>query len=164
MSAQNPITDALRDWVEVSMHRSMRAFIHYARNSALSLSQINTLFRLYHHGPRPVNDLADHLGITMAAVSQLLSPLEETGLIERATDPNDRRVKLIGLTEQGSLRVQESMLARHAWIDDLARLIPQEDQDQIINALALLNAYSQQLTAQSRHHGDAPCEEKTPKD
>ncbi len=164
MSGQNPITDALRDWVEASMHRSMRAFIRYARNSALSFSQINALFRLYHNGPRPVNDLADHLGITMAAVSQLLSPLEATGLIERDTDPNDRRVKLIGLTKLGSLRVQESLLARHAWIDDLAALIPPEDHDQIISTLALLNAYSQQLTAQSRHLGKAPCKEKTLKD
>jgi DNA-binding MarR family transcriptional regulator len=84
---------ALRAWAEESMHRSMHAFILHNRQSSLSFSQTSSLFRLYHHGESPVNDLADHLGITMAAVSQLLVPLEEAGLIQRSEDPKDRLAK-----------------------------------------------------------------------
>ena len=65
MSNEDNFLNTLREWIETSTHRSMHAFIRHNRESELSLSQVNTLFRLYHHGPSPVNDLADHLGITL---------------------------------------------------------------------------------------------------
>jgi len=152
MSGQDPFIEALRNWVEDSMHRTMHAFIRQSRKSALSLSQINTLFRLYHHGSSPVNDLAEHLGITMAAVSQLLAPLEEAGLIERSEDPSDRRVKWIALTEVGDNRVQKIMIARHIWLDDLAALIPPDEKAALLPVLLRLNEYSQALDEKLGHH------------
>ena len=149
MSGLDPFNSALRDWVEESMHRSIHAFIRHNRQSALSLSQTNSLFRLYRHGDCPVNDLADHLGITMAAVSQLLAPLEEKGLIQRSEDPNDRRVKLIALTDRGTQTVQESMRARHAWLDDLTASLSNQDKDQILPALLLLNDYARRIKGES---------------
>jgi len=136
------------------MHRSMHAFFHYTRKSALSFSQVNSLYRLYHHGSSPVNDLSEHLGITMPAVSQLLAPLEETGLIQRTEDSNDRRVKQIALTEKGTFFVQESMRARHAWIDDLSELIAPDEREIIFPALLLMNQYSHQLKAQMHAHSE----------
>lgn len=146
MSDQDPFITALQDWVEESIRRSIHAFFRYSRKSALSLSQTNSLFRLYHRGPSPVNDLADHLGITMAAVSQLLAPLEETNLIQRSQAPNDRRVKLISLTDQGIQRVHEIMQARHAWLDELAASLTTEEKEKILPALTLLNNSSRSLT------------------
>jgi DNA-binding MarR family transcriptional regulator len=154
MSGNDPLAEALREWVEASMHRSMHAFIRYTRKSALSFSQVNTLFRLHHHGASPVNDLADHLGISMPAVSQLLAPLEETGVIQRTEDPNDRRVKQIALTDKGTQFVQESMSARHGWLDDLTASLSDEDKDQILPALLLLNHYARQL--KGKPHEDDP--------
>lgn len=138
MSDQDPFNIALRDWVEESMHRSIHAFFRHTRKSALSLSQTISLFRLYHHGPSPVNDLADHLGVTMAAVSQLLAHLEDINLIQRLQDPIDRRVKRIDLTDQGKQRVQEIMQARHAWLDDLAFSLTPEEKQEILPAIMLL--------------------------
>ena len=157
MSGQEAFIEALRNWMEESMHRSMHAFIRHNRKSSLSLSQISSLFRLYHHGACPVNDLADHLGITMAAVSQLLAPLEENGLILRTEDRTDRRVKRIALTEKGTRRVQESMLARHAWLDDMAALLTAEEKDQILTAINLMNKHAGQLKEKLHHNLEKPC-------
>ena len=161
MSDQDLFLTALREWVEESMHRSMHAFIRHNRQSSLSLSQTNSLFRLYHHGASPVSDLADHLGVTMAAVSQLLAPLEESGLIQRTEDPEDRRVKMIALTEKGAQTVQEAMRARHAWLDDLAVLITEQDKENILPALSRLNQYSQNLKDGLHHHNTQPAIGKT---
>jgi DNA-binding MarR family transcriptional regulator len=152
MSGDDPFVDALQEWVEESMHRSIHAFIRFNRQSALSLSQINALFRLYHRGTSPVSDLADHLGISTPAVSQLLAPLEDTGLIVRTEDPSDRRVKRIAITEKGSQRVEESMQARHAWLDDLAALIPPDEKAALLPFLVRLNEYSQALNEKLGHH------------
>lgn len=154
MPDQNKFVDALHTWVEISMHRSMHTFIRHTRKSDLSLSQINSLFRLYHHGSSPVNEIADHLGITMAAVSQLLAPLEEKGLILRTEDLNDRRVKLIALTEKGAETVRESMRARHAWLDDLASKILPAEQNEILSALLLLNNYADNVNSVIPHMED----------
>ena len=157
MSELDLFSEVLKEWAETSMHRSMRSFIRYSRKSALSFSQINTLFRLYHHGPCPVNDIADHLGVTMAAVSQLLAQLEEAGLVERSEDIHDRRIKQIALTDLGSTRVKESMRARHAWIDDLSALIPPDERGALLPALVSLNAYSQKLKEQIHAQGGHVC-------
>lgn len=158
MSDQDPFNIALRDWVEESMHRSIHAFFRYSRKSALSLSQTISLFRLYHHGPSPVNDLADHLGVTMAAVSQLLVHLEDINLIQRLQDPNDRRVKRIELTDQGKQRVQEIMQARHAWLDGLAfSLTPEEKQD-ILPAIMLLIDKSRALRHKTDQQTSIKCD------
>ena len=151
MSDQEPFSTALRDWLEESMHRSIHAFLRYSRKSALSLSQVNSLFRLFHHGPSPVNDLADHLGITMPAVSQLLAPLEESNLIQRSQDPNDRRVKQIALTDQGTHRVKEMMRARHAWVDELASSLTPDQKQVILPALILLKNASNNLPHRMDH-------------
>lgn len=145
MSGEDDFLNTLREWIETSTHRSMHAFIRHNRESELSLSQVSTLFRLYHHGPSPVNDLADHLGITMAAVSQLLNQLIDAGYIRRSTSPTDRRVKLITLTGQGALTVDKSMNARHAWINELTHLFTNLEKKQILPNIKLLNDRTQEF-------------------
>ena len=72
---------------------------------------------------RPGRPSRRHHGCRQSA----LAPLEESGLIQRTEDPEDRRVKMIALTEKGAQTVQEAMRARHAWLDDLAVLITEQD-------------------------------------
>jgi len=145
---------ALREWMEISMHRSRHAFIRNIRESDLSFSQINTLFRLYHHGSSPVNDLANHLGITIAAVSQLLEPLHQSGLIQRSESPTDRRVKLIALTDAGQALVNRSVQNRHAWLSELSEVLTQEEKEQLLPAIILLTERIHQLDVEAQ----PPCE------
>lgn len=131
--------NALGEWMETSMHHSFHAFIKHNRESDLSLSQINALFRLYHHGSGSVHGLAAHLGITNAAVSQLLDPLIDAGLLTRSENPRDRRLKCLELTEKGQGFVEESMKKRHAWVSDLANGLSEAEMAQILPAIRLLN-------------------------
>jgi DNA-binding MarR family transcriptional regulator len=45
-------------------------------------------------GARPT-ELARRLGVTKAAVGQLVNVLERQGLVERAGDPSDRRAQIV---------------------------------------------------------------------
>lgn len=145
MSSEVQFQNTLREFIETTTHRSMQAFIRHNRKSSLSLSQVSTLIRLFYHGPSQVNDLAEHLGITMAAVSQLLNQLIDARLILRSTSPSDRRVKLIALTEQGTLTVRKSISARHVWVDDLAQLFTTAEKEELLPCLNLLNYRTQEL-------------------
>lgn len=145
MSDEQEFLNTLRQWIETSTHRSMHAFIRHNRESKLSLSQVNTLFRLYHHGASPISDLATHLGVTMAAASQLLNPLIDAGYILRSTDPTDRRVKLIELTPSGAAAVEKSIQSRHAWVTDLAEQFSASEIKAVFPALKLLNDRTREL-------------------
>ena len=136
------------------MHRSFHAFIRNTRGSDLSLSQVNTLFRLYHRGPGSVNDLADHLGVTKAAVSQLLDPLIGAGLVQRSENPEDRRMKLIVLTDKGKAQVEKSRDTRHAWLLELSQVLSNAEKAQLLPAIQLLNQKTRDLPAD--HH--PPCQ------
>ena len=131
--------NTLRIWIEKTTRLHMHAFMRYIRGSELSISQANSLMRLYHHGPSPVNDLAEHLGITVAAVSQLLNQLIDLGYIGRSTSPADRRIKLIALTELGKEMVEKGIQQRHAWVNDLADEFSPGEKNQILPSLELLN-------------------------
>ena len=154
MSAEDTFLTALREWMEASMHRSFHAFIRHNRESDLSLSQVNALFRLYHHGASSVNDLANHLGITTAAVSQLLDPLIVGDLVLRSENPKDRRMKLIALTEKGQAMVEKSMNTRHAWLSELSRSLSDAEKEELLPAIKLLN----QQTRKLKVVGKRPCE------
>ncbi len=146
MPQEDVFFDTLCEWMEMSMHRSFHAFIRHIRESDLSLSQVNTLFRLYHRGSASVNDLATHLGVTMAAVSQLLDPLIDAGLALRSENPDDRRMKLLALTEKGTRLVEKSKLHRHAWLSDLSQALSDSEKEQLLPAIELLNQRTRALT------------------
>jgi DNA-binding MarR family transcriptional regulator len=89
------------------------AIARHAREAGLSLPQIKALSYLFHRGPSGVRDVADGLGISMATASESLDRLVELGLLERATDPVDRRRAIVALTPRA-----EGLLAE---VDEVRR-------------------------------------------
>lgn len=86
---------------------SMHNNIYFARQNNLSMSQMGTMFRLHRNGPTGVSQIGSELGISSAAVSQMLERLVQQGLVQRTEAPNDRRAKVIDLTPLGRQMVDE---------------------------------------------------------
>jgi DNA-binding MarR family transcriptional regulator len=124
--------------MEVSIHRSMRHFMWYAREHGLSMSQLGALFLVRRKGGCGVTDLGDDLGVTSSAASQMLERLVQQELVLRSEDPSDRRVKQILLADKGFQVVEESMHARQRWVSDLAQNLSDAEKGTIIPALNLL--------------------------
>ncbi|KAA0024685.1 MarR family winged helix-turn-helix transcriptional regulator [Antrihabitans cavernicola] len=60
-----------------------------------------------------MGELADRMGIVPRSATSLVAALQDAGLVERATDPDNRRSVLVALTEQGSA-VQQGMAKARA--------------------------------------------------
>lgn len=60
--------------------------------------------------PRPMRAVAAHLKCDPSNVTGLIDRIERRGLVERAPDPADRRVRLLALTS-GGRRVREVLMA-----------------------------------------------------
>lgn len=77
------------------------------------LTACSELRDLTTRGPVSVKDLAESLGLDHSTVSRLLGELEEDGLVERASDPDDKRRRTVTLTALGEAVGSESrQLAR----------------------------------------------------
>ncbi|MCX6036564.1 MAG: MarR family transcriptional regulator [Chloroflexi bacterium] len=132
------LTEGIREWSEVFMHRSMRDFKRFMDATGLSFSQINILMRLFHGGCAGVSEIGDQLGVTNAAASQAVDRLVQLGLIERTEDPEDRRAKRLALTQKGRVLIEKGVEIRSQWIEGLTDALTPEQQNMIISALTLL--------------------------
>jgi DNA-binding MarR family transcriptional regulator len=137
MQDVDPFAITLKKWVVVFMRNSMRNFIFYLKERGLSMSQIGSLF-LIQRGNSSVSDIADELGVTNAAASQMLERMLQQYLILRLEDPSDRRVKQITLTDKGRLVIRESLAARQGWLDNLSQALTETEKEQINTSLNIL--------------------------
>ena len=138
MQQADPFVATLQEWIEVFMQRSMRDFVGYARENGLSMSQLGALFQMHRRESGGVTDLADKLGLTSSAASQLLERLVLQGLILRSEDPSDRRAKQLILTDKGHQVLQGSIQARQSWLSDLAETLSDGEKEAIIAALKIM--------------------------
>ncbi len=74
-------------------------------------------------GGTRVTDLAERLGVTKQAVSQLLDDLEACGVVARTTDPVDARAKRVVFTETGKKGLLEGLEVLRALEADLTRAL-----------------------------------------
>ncbi|MDX6580019.1 MAG: hypothetical protein QOJ47_1568 [Gaiellales bacterium] len=73
----------------------------------MTATQKLALYELYLGGPMRLNDLASRMGITAPSASRTVDALVELGLVDRLTDPDDRRALRLALTANGQGRASE---------------------------------------------------------
>ncbi|MCS7011955.1 MAG: MarR family transcriptional regulator [Anaerolineales bacterium] len=143
MDSSKPLSEVLREWAKVFMHRSGRDFKRFMETTGLTFSQINILMRLMHGEQFGVSDIAAQLGITNAAVSQAVDRLVQMGFVERREDPSDRRAKRLTLTAKGQALIQQSIEARTRWIEQLTASLTPEQAHMVSTTLILLTEAAQ---------------------
>ena len=101
----------------------------------LSFTQARLTFVLAHHDhPVAIGDLADAVGLSAAAAGRNVQQLVRKKLIERTENPEDRRVKLVTLTDRGRSLAQSHLESKEAAV---RTLLGELDTDQ---CLALVEA------------------------
>ncbi len=138
MQSIEPLVDTLQEAFSIFRHRMMGNFFIYAKDKGLTMAQFGTMINIYHRGGCGVSDLGSELGVTNSAASQMLERLVQLKLVTRTEDPSDRRVKLIVLTDKGRQILQEGNLAGRSWLEDLARSMSAEEQEQVQKAVLVL--------------------------
>jgi DNA-binding MarR family transcriptional regulator len=68
----------------------------------LSLTAAATLATLRRSGPARLTDLAGTEGVSQPSMTALVGRLTDQGLVQRRTDPDDRRAVLITVTPAGA--------------------------------------------------------------
>jgi DNA-binding MarR family transcriptional regulator len=145
MTKSPPITQSLRAWMDIFMHRSMRGWNHFAKSTGLSMPQFSILMQLHHKGPCGMSEVSNRFDITAAAASQLVEKLVQAGYLERAEDPSDRRAKLLTLSAKGEELIQQGTEERYHWLDDLTSKLSTVEQTKVVQALNILTKAAQTM-------------------
>ena len=115
-----------------------------APRSQLANASLAVLEHLAMAGPLTIGEAAAHLCRAQSVVSEIVSHLERQGLLERESDPADRRRTLVWLTPTGqtSLRRQRAVLSEELLTGALGRMPP----EQVSALLGALRALVQSVT------------------
>src|SRR5713226_5601493 len=93
------------DHVWLVMMKAMRALTRYAaagiEDTGLGLSDFGVLEALLHKGPLPVNTIGPIVDLTPGSISIAVDRLFAKGLVTRVESTEDRRVRIIALTQRG---------------------------------------------------------------
>ena len=141
-------TQSIRSWMDVFMHRSMRGWSLFVKSTGLSMPQFSVLMQLHHKGACGMSEISERFEVTPAAASQLVDKLVQGGYIVREEDPNDRRAKLLNLTDTGRDLIQQGMDERHLWLDQLSGRMTEAERIQVSEALDILTRVATDLEAE----------------
>ena len=127
------------------MHRSMRGLSQFTKSTGLSMPQFSILMQLHYKGTCGLSEISERFDVSAAAASQLADKLVNSGFLERAEDPSDRRAKLLRLSENGAKLVNEGIQQRYRWMDELASQLNTEERAKVAEALAILTDAAQKM-------------------
>lgn len=143
----NCFYESFRQWFNIATRLSIGDFVHFAKITGLSMSQITVLFHLHYLGPCEATTVRHFIAGSNAAASQIVERLAQQALVERHPIPGDRRVRQIVLTPKGQRLVLDCIEARQKWMHALTESLSEDEQHKLDEALQLLIEKSNQLSA-----------------
>lgn len=145
MTKSPNVNQALRAWMDTFMHRSMRGWTKFAKSTGLTMPQFSILMQLRHKDSCGMSEISERFDISPAAASQLAEKLVQGGYLERDEDPNDRRAKLLRLSESGAKLVNEGIERRYVWLEELVSKLNAEERAKVVEALNILTNAAKEL-------------------
>ena len=112
--SDNSSISAARVWVVLARaYGSMAAFVE-ERIAAeeIGLSDFMVLEALLHKGPLTMSAIGEKVLLANASMTSAIDRLEEKALVTRKNSAEDRRIRLVELTDEGKSFIEE-IYARH---------------------------------------------------
>jgi DNA-binding MarR family transcriptional regulator len=130
------LTSVLADLVAHLKRLGQAPAIQEAVGLDMPFSQLCALFILdsSDHAPS-VHELADRLGLSVAAAGRAVDALVRAGLVERREDEHDRRVKRITLAEPGNRLIARLTAAQTEGLRVFAGLLTDQERANLHAAL-----------------------------
>jgi DNA-binding MarR family transcriptional regulator len=109
-------------------------------------------------GEQRASDLAEKLRLDLSVISRQVATLIEAGLVERATDPSDRRVHRLAITQAGLQTLRDH---RTQMVDLISRSLTEWDDEDVATLARLLRRCADSVAttatgrpAEARSRGD----------
>jgi DNA-binding MarR family transcriptional regulator len=107
----------------------------------MSFSSLATLGTLRRRGPVRLTELVASENVTQPAMTQIVTRLQDRGLVQRLPDPTDGRAVLVGLTDEGLRVISERAAEKSAQLIRRVDGLSPDDQRAIAAALPALTRF-----------------------
>lgn len=104
------------------------------------------LLILEYHGSLPMSDLAAHLSTPLSTMTSIAKRLESRGFIKRHHAPNDHRIKLVQLTEEGKQLVSQLKTILECQIEQIQSVLTSDELEQFFYLAQKIGQAKQQNT------------------
>lgn len=138
MIKTNLLNNAVSQWIDILVNHAMHNQVRYVKAAGLSMPQFAILMHLFYRQTCGISQVSNHMEITAAAASQLVDKLVQSGLVERLENPDDRRARLVKLSARGMAIIEEGIIERSRWADQLIRGMNAADRETVGHALEIL--------------------------
>ena len=125
---------AILETIPPSM-RAIREQMRSGRAASLSVAQFRLLLFVRRHPGTSLSPVAEHLGTTLPAASQLVERLVRAGLVTREQHLAERRRVELRLTEAGGATLAECDARTRAWLCERLSGLAGEELDRLSGAL-----------------------------
>jgi len=133
--------------VMVTLARLGRRMRQRMPGEELDFAAIMLMKTLLQRGPLRLSVLAGVLDVDASTVSRQVRHLEDRGLLERTSDPDDGRASRIALSAEGRTRLEAGARRRRAFVSTLMETWPAEEREHLRLLLSrLLDELDQQET------------------
>ena len=109
------------------------------KEGGLTVSQFAVLEVLYHKGDLRVCEIIDKILSTGGNMTVVIDNLVKANLVMRCTDPKDRRVNLISITEEGRNLISEIFPKHLENINEIFSVLTSEEKKNLISLLKKLS-------------------------
>lgn len=117
---------------------------------SITLPQFRMLVVLSNHGPSKLVALADHLGVQPSTAMRMVDRLIATGLVNRRTNPDNRRETVLSLTGEGARVVQDVTARRRTEVTAILRRLQPAQRGALLAALDAFNTAGQEPSFDGR--------------
>ncbi len=104
----------------------------------LTATQASVLGTVSRDGPISLSDLATLERLSLPMISKVVDALQEHGFADRVADPNDGRVSLVELSQDGRVWLEESRELRDRWLSERLRDLDEAELASIAAAIPAL--------------------------
>ena len=132
--------DALAGALATDLERIVGLFRSLSPASGLSMTAAATLAGIERFGPQRLTLLAAREGVTQPAMTQLISRLEEAGLVRREASREDGRVVLVVITDEGRATLARRRAGRAEQMAGILAHLGPDHRAALANALPALDA------------------------
>nr|WP_300307924.1 MarR family transcriptional regulator [uncultured Anaerostipes sp.] len=109
--------------------------------SFLHMGQYRCLFYLEEHGSVKQKEMAEELGIRPASLSELISKLEQKGLVKKEPSPKDRRSMMVSLTREGMMTARHGRAGQSRFHSLIFEPLSEEEKETLYELLWKVKEY-----------------------
>jgi DNA-binding MarR family transcriptional regulator len=123
----------------LSLYRYLRHYGREMHQEGISGRKLSTLRYLAEAGPLTVGQLGDYLCINDSSTSTTIADLKKRGYVTRTRSPDDNRVVMVEITDQGRELLAQTPLGGIPLLREAIKALPPDRLSLVHEALQTMN-------------------------